>query len=112
MAWSTAEFLNDSPTYLEAHLRSDNVKEGTRSLRRYFNDEANIKRPRIDRLTGFDGKVRDINIESNEDRPGIRAYGLPRKDLEDNGLIERINVAESERGDEHSRNSRIVRVNL
>ncbi|KAL2726491.1 hypothetical protein V1478_006769, partial [Vespula squamosa] len=97
LAWSTA----DSST-------KTNVKDGARSLRRYFNDEANIIRPHIDRRTGFDGKVRNINVESNENRPGIRAYGLPKTDLEDNGLIERINVAESERGDEQSRNSRIV----
>ncbi|XP_047350873.1 uncharacterized protein LOC124949594 [Vespa velutina] len=108
LAWSTAEFLNDSPAHLETHIRSDNVKGGTRSLIRYFNDEANFKRPYIDRRTGFDGKVRNINIGSNEDISGIRAYGLPKKDLEDNGLIERINVADSERGDERSRNSRIV----
>ncbi|KAF7403735.1 hypothetical protein HZH68_006529 [Vespula germanica] len=108
LAWSTAEFLNDSPAYPKTDLRSENVKEGTRSLGRYFNDEANIKRPHINRQTGFDGKVRNINIEPNVNRPGIRAYGLPKTDLEDNGLIERINVAESVRGDEQSRNSRIV----
>ncbi|KAF7400319.1 hypothetical protein HZH66_005503 [Vespula vulgaris] len=108
LAWSTAEFLDDSPAYPKTDLRSENVKEGTRSLGRYFNDEANIKRPHINRRTGFDGKVRNINIEPNVNRPGIRAYGLPKTDLEDNGLIERINVAESVRGDEQSRNSRIV----
>ncbi|XP_014615392.1 PREDICTED: uncharacterized protein LOC106793189 [Polistes canadensis] len=108
LAWSTAESLNDSSEYSKIRVRSDNVNEETQLLRRHWNDQANIKRPHINRKTGFDGKVRKINIEPNEDGPGIRAYGLPRKNVEDNGLIERINPAESERGEDRSRNARVV----
>ncbi|XP_015178860.1 PREDICTED: uncharacterized protein LOC107067671 [Polistes dominula] len=108
LTWSAAELLNGSSAYSKIHDRSDNDNEETRLLRRYWNDQANIKRPHIDRKTGFDGRVRKINVEPNENGPGIRAYGLPRKHVEDNGLIERINLVESEINDDRSRNARVV----
>lgn len=38
---------------------------------------------------GFDGKVEKINVNSEEDLPGIRAYGVQKKKLMNNGYIEK-----------------------
>ncbi|KAI4502352.1 hypothetical protein M0802_002264 [Mischocyttarus mexicanus] len=108
LGWSMAEDLNDSSEYSKIRVKSDNVEDETGSFRRYWNNQANIKRPHINRKTGFDGRVRKINIESNEERPGIRAYGLPKKVIENNGLIEKINLPGSEMGDDKLRSARVV----
>ncbi|XP_011140438.1 uncharacterized protein LOC105183781 [Harpegnathos saltator] len=52
----------------------------------------NGKRPQIRNQSRSDDEVRRIRLDSEEDKPGIRAYGLPRKRLQDNGVIERMHV--------------------
>lgn len=70
--------------------------------------DAQIKRLHIRNQTGFDGKVRSIRFDTAEDenKPGIRAYGLPKKHLEDSGLIERIPLEQPY--PEDTRNSRLI----
>lgn len=58
-------------------------------------DERYIKRIQIHNQIGLDGKVQRIHSDSDEeDKPGIRAYGLPKKYLQDNGVIERLHLGE------------------
>ncbi|KYQ60709.1 hypothetical protein ALC60_00334, partial [Trachymyrmex zeteki] len=66
------------------------------------------KRVQIYNQIGLDGKVRRIHLDSNEeDKPGIRAYGLPKKHLQDNGIIERLQLGE-DRIDSSLKSGRLV----
>lgn len=71
-------------------------------------DERDIKRVQIHNQIGLDGKVRRIQLDSEEDKPGIRAYGLPKKRLQDNGVIERLHFVEDRRIDDTSKSGRLV----
>ncbi|KAK2585535.1 hypothetical protein KPH14_010177 [Odynerus spinipes] len=109
LALSIAEFLNDPSTPSTIHRRLDNARsEEGRLPKRYSNDEANIKRLHIERHTGFDGKVRNIEIQPKEERPGIKAYGLPKKELDNNGLLEKIHLEEPQSTEVLTRNARVV----
>jgi len=70
-----------------------------------------IKRVQIRNQAGLDGRVQRISLsrDSEEDKPGIRAYGLPKKHLANNGAIERVDV-EREHVDDASRSSRLVNI--
>jgi len=71
-------------------------------------DEKHIKRIQIYDQIGLDGKVQRIHSDSDvEDKPGIRAYGLPKKYLQDNGVIERLHFGEDHTDDLKS--GRLVR---
>lgn len=87
----------DEPDCPQSHKSSENNKH--------------IKRVQIrSLLTGLDGKVQRIHLESDEeDKPGIRAYGLPKKNLNDNGIIERVHLGE-DRIDDVLKNSRLVNI--
>ncbi|XP_012528077.1 uncharacterized protein LOC105832032 [Monomorium pharaonis] len=77
---STVQPINQ-PDYTQSHKSPDN--------------EWDIKRVQIHNQIGLDGKVRKIQLDSGEeDKPGIRAYGLPKKNLQDNGAIERLHLGE------------------
>ncbi|KAL6422657.1 hypothetical protein ACFW04_010712 [Cataglyphis niger] len=83
----------DEPDCPQSHKSPDNSKS--------------IKHLQI-RSYGINGKVRRIHLGSNEeDKPGIHAYGLPKKSLQDNGVIERVNLGE-DRIDDASKNGRLV----
>lgn len=82
------------PDYTQAHKSPD--------------DERYIKRVQIHNQIGLDGKVRRIHSDE-EDKPGIRAYGLPKKHLQDNGVIERLHLGE-DRIDDTSRSGRLVNI--
>lgn len=85
----------DEPDCPQSHKSPDNSKS--------------IKRVQI-RSYGLNGKVRRIHSGSNEeDKPGIHAYGLPKKSLQDNGVIERVNLGE-DRIDDASKNGRLVNI--
>ncbi|XP_070156283.1 uncharacterized protein [Polyergus mexicanus] len=84
----------DEPDCPQSHKSPDNIK--------------NIKRVQIRSQTELNGKVQRIHPEfDEEDKPGIRVYGLPRKSLQDNGIIERVNLGEDEI-DDASKNGRLV----
>lgn len=54
--------------------------------------------------------MRRIHLDSDEeDKPGIRAYGLPKKRLQDNGLIERLHLGQ-DRIDDTSKSARLVNI--
>ncbi|XP_011163424.1 uncharacterized protein LOC105198420 [Solenopsis invicta] len=85
---------NDQPDYTQSHKSPDN--------------EWHIKRVQIRNRIGLDGKVRKIHLDSDEeDKPGIRAYGLPKKHLQDNGVIERLYLGE-DHVDDTSKSGRLV----
>lgn len=64
-------------------------------LQKSPDNEKYIKRVQILNQTGLDGKVQKIHTESSEEeKPGIHAYGLPKKRLQDNGVIERVHIRE------------------
>lgn len=109
-ALSAAEFLTDLPVPSTVQRRPNDPKKDDegRLPREYLDDEANIQRLHIEHQTGFDGKVRNIEIEPNQRRAGVRAYGLQKKKLENNGLIEKIQMEESRTGEELLRNARVV----
>ncbi|XP_015429933.1 PREDICTED: uncharacterized protein LOC107186552 [Dufourea novaeangliae] len=67
---------------------SSSVEHAPIRLPRKFGGDSRTRRLHIENQTGFDGKVEKIHINSDEDLPGIRAYGMPRKSLENNGHIE------------------------
>lgn len=70
-------------------------------------NEQYIKRVQIRNQIGLDGKVQKIRTESDEEgKPGIHAYGLPKKHLQDNGAIQRVHIGESQVDD--SKNGRLV----
>ncbi|KMQ91933.1 hypothetical protein RF55_8144 [Lasius niger] len=84
----------DEPDCPQSHKSPDNNRR--------------IRRVQIRNQAGLDGKVQRIHLESNEeDKPGIRAYGLPKKHLQNNGVIERVHLGE-DRIDDASRNGRLV----
>ncbi|XP_033183578.2 uncharacterized protein LOC117153541 [Bombus vancouverensis nearcticus] len=58
-------------------------------LPRKFRENSRTRRLHIENQHGFDGKVEKIHINSEEDLPGIRAYGMQKKNLENNGYIEK-----------------------
>ncbi|XP_076248711.1 uncharacterized protein LOC143188386 [Calliopsis andreniformis] len=59
-------------------------------LPRRFRGNSPTQRLHIKDQHNFDGKVEKININSEEDFPGIRAYGMQKKILKNNGHIERM----------------------
>ncbi|KAG7189828.1 hypothetical protein KM043_017487 [Ampulex compressa] len=83
----------------------ENEDSQVRLPRRFPEDQARIERLHIQNQTGFDGKVRRIrfDIDDTEERPGIRAYGLPKKRLGNNGYIRRISLT-----DDGSRSGRLI----
>ncbi|KAM0734586.1 hypothetical protein ACS0PU_011405 [Formica fusca] len=84
----------DEPDCAQSHKSPDNSRS--------------IKRLQIRSQTELNGKVQRIHSGSEEeDKPGIHAYGLPRKSLQDNGIIERVNLGEDEI-DDASKNGRLV----
>lgn len=86
----------DEPDCPQSHKSPDNSKR--------------IKRLQIRNQAGLDGKVQRIHLESDEeDKPGIRAYGLPKKSLQDNGIIERVHLGK-DRIDDVLKNSRLVNI--
>ncbi|CAL7935828.1 unnamed protein product [Xylocopa violacea] len=58
-------------------------------LPRKFRENSRTRRLHIENQHGFDGKVDKIHINSEEDLPGVRAYGLQKSNLENNGHIEK-----------------------
>ncbi|KAL6267834.1 hypothetical protein P5V15_000906 [Pogonomyrmex californicus] len=92
---------------LNSTVRSTDQPDYAQS-RKSSNNEGRIKLVQIHNQIGLDGKVRRIHLDSNEeDKPGIRAYGLPKKRLQDDGIIERLHL-EDDRIDRTSRNGRLV----
>ncbi|XP_018375068.1 PREDICTED: uncharacterized protein LOC108768887 [Trachymyrmex cornetzi] len=88
--------------------RSINHPDYTQSDKSLDN-ERDIKRVQIYNQIGLDGKVRRIHLDSNEeDKPGIRAYGLPKKHLQDNGIIERLQLGEDRIRDDTFKSGRLV----
>lgn len=79
-------------------------------LRKSPDNEKYIKRVQILNQTGLDGKVQKIHTEESDEegKPGIRAYGLPKKRLQNNGAIERVHIGESHIDD--SKNGRLVSI--
>ncbi|XP_020294850.1 uncharacterized protein LOC109860277 [Pseudomyrmex gracilis] len=90
LSWSTArvrERVNDASSSTVRSIDEPDCAPSGKSL----DNGKNIKRMQIFNQTGFDGKVHRIRIDSSEeDKPGIHAYGLPKKRFRDNGVIERI----------------------
>lgn len=77
-------------------------------LHKFPDNSRSIKHVQVRNQAGLDGKVRRIHLESDEEnKPGIRAYGLPKKRLENNGVIERVHIGEDQ-VDGVSRNDRLV----
>ncbi|XP_014470201.1 PREDICTED: uncharacterized protein LOC106742088 [Dinoponera quadriceps] len=70
-------------------------------------NEKRVRRLQSRNQTGSDGEVRKIHLDSEEDKPGIRAYGLPRNRLQDNGVIERVYMGE-DRFNEAPKSGRLV----
>ncbi|XP_043526373.1 uncharacterized protein LOC122537351 isoform X1 [Frieseomelitta varia] len=69
--------------------RLRNVEDIPARLPRKFRGNSRTRRLHIENQHGFDGKVEKIHINSEEDLPGIRAYGMQKKNLKNNGYIER-----------------------
>ncbi|XP_054012427.1 uncharacterized protein LOC128894609 [Hylaeus anthracinus] len=70
---------------------SESEKAGLPSrLPRRFRQNSRTRRVHIENQTGFDGKVEKIHINSEEDLPGVRAYGMPKKSLMSNDDIDRM----------------------
>ena len=91
--------------------RSINHPDYTESDKSSLDDERDIKRVQIYNQIGLDGKVRRIHLDSNEeDKPGIRAYGLPKKHLQDNGIIERLQLGEDHIKDDILKSGRLVNI--
>lgn len=76
-------------------------------LPRKFREDSRTRRLHIENQTGFDGKVEKIHINSEEDHPRIRPYGIPAKILAKSGRIDRMLQKESE--EEVKSGSRIAR---
>ncbi|XP_076763958.1 uncharacterized protein LOC143431256 [Xylocopa sonorina] len=82
----------------ETSLRqSDSAVAGLRTVEnipyrfpRKFRENTRTRRLHIKNQHGFDGKVDKIHINSEEDLPGVRAYGLQKNDLKNNGQIEKM----------------------
>ncbi|XP_072753866.1 uncharacterized protein [Anoplolepis gracilipes] len=72
------------------------------------NNSRRIQHVQIRNQTRLDDKVRRIHLDFNEEnKPGIHVYGLPKKNLQDNGVIERVHLGEDQI-DDVSRNGRMV----
>nr|XP_003702181.1 PREDICTED: uncharacterized protein LOC100878703 [Megachile rotundata] len=84
-----------------------NLDETPVRLPRRFRENSRTRRLHIENQTGFDGKVEKIHINSEEDLPGIRAYGLQKKNPMNNGYIERM--LEKEVKEELNDASRVTR---
>ncbi|XP_029055213.1 uncharacterized protein LOC114882489 [Osmia bicornis bicornis] len=77
----------EHPDSTETRLRK--LEDPSIRFPRRFRENSRTRRLHIENQTGFDGKVEKIHINSEEDLPGIRAYGLQKKNLMNNGYIER-----------------------
>lgn len=107
LSLSSARARQRTSVILNSTVRSINQPDYTQS-RKSPDDERDIKRVQIYNQIGLDGKVRRIHLDSDEeDKPGIRAYGLPKKHLQDNGVIERLHLGQ-DRIDDTSRSGRLV----
>lgn len=71
-----------------ADPNSGNAGNAAARLPRKFRGNSRTRRVHIENQTGFDGKVDKIHINSDEDLPGVRAYGMAKKNLENNGHIQ------------------------
>lgn len=69
--------------------RLRNLEDVPARLSRIFGKNSRTRRLHIEDQHGFDGKVEKINVNSEEDLPGIRAYGVQKKKLMNNGYIEK-----------------------
>ncbi|XP_070521389.1 uncharacterized protein [Cardiocondyla obscurior] len=87
---STVESIDQSSDYTQLHKSSSDEKY-------------NMKQLEIRNRIGLNGKVHF----DEENEPGIRAYGLPKKHLKDNGIIERLHLVEDRIGDT-SKSGRLV----
>ena len=85
----------------------DSAEDTPIRLPRKFREDSRTRRLHIENQTGFDGKVEKIHINSEEDHPRIRPYGMPVKILAKSGRIERMLQKESE--EEVESGSRIAR---
>lgn len=85
--------------------RLRNLEDVPARLSRIFEKNSRTRRLHIENQHGFDGKVEKININSEEDLPGIRAYGVQKKKLLNNGHIEKSVQREIMRNDD----SRVAR---
>lgn len=95
-----------SPSVMELRRLADTPIRHPRKL----SGNSRTTRLHIENQHGFDGKVEKIHINSEEDLPGIRAYGLQRKHRLNNGHIERKIKAEAlEDDNDGSRVTRSVR---
>lgn len=82
-------------------------------LSRIFGKNSRTRRLHIEKQHGLDGKVERININSEEDLPGIRAYGVQKKKLMNNGYIEKSIQREITKNvEDGSRVTRSVRENI
>lgn len=106
---SSARVRQRTNVILNSTIRSTRIDQPDYTQSRKSPDgEEDIKRVQIHNQIGLDGKVRRIHLDSDEeDKPGIRAYGLPKKHLQDNGIIERLHLGE-DRIDDTSKNGRLV----
>ncbi|CAK9803301.1 hypothetical protein ANTPLA_LOCUS3537 [Anthophora plagiata] len=85
---NVAERSFDAESSIE---RSDSTVEETPArLPRKFRGNSRTRRVHIENQHGFDGKVEKIHINSEEDLPGVRAYGLQKMNLANNGHIEKV----------------------
>lgn len=85
--------------------RLRNLEDVPARLSRIFEKNSRTRRLHIENQHGFDGKVEKININSEEDLAGIRAYGVQKKKLLNNGHIEKSVQREIMRNDD----SRVAR---
>lgn len=108
MSMSSARVRQRTNVILNSTVRSTYQPDYTRS-RKSLDDERYIKRVQIHNQIGLDGEVRRIHSDEEGDKPGIRAYGLPKKHLQDNGVIERLDLRESRMGDT-SKSGRLVNI--
>ncbi|KOC63142.1 hypothetical protein WH47_02651, partial [Habropoda laboriosa] len=76
-----------------------------------FRGNSRTRRVHIENQHGFDGKVEKIHINSEEDLPGVRAYGLQKMNLANNGHIEKMTRKEVMEGiNDASRVARSIKV--
>nr|XP_033340344.1 uncharacterized protein LOC117228613 [Megalopta genalis] len=83
-----AESSDARPDSSDPNLQ--NAGNAAARLPRKFRGNSRTRRVHIENQTGFDGKVEKIHINSDEDLPGVRAYGTAKKNLENNGHIQEI----------------------
>lgn len=103
-------FLKQSDSTLS---RLRNLEDVPARLSRIFGKNSRTRRLHIENQHGLDGKVERININSEEDLPGIRAYGVQKKKLMNNGYIEKSIQREIMKNvEDGSRVTRSVRENI